>query len=179
LISLRHGGEEAVGEGEGVFEVGAAEDFLAEWSGALRDGDDGGVLPRAMGGPGGDEPGQRGDGEEVLEAVIELIGEADFEAAGIELGLELKEVDDAEIAIRWDGLGFWSGWMGGDVGFVSGGDCGGLLRGEAGAFFAAGANAVREEAVAEAVGEMANGGAGAAQERGQGGDGDGGGGLLD
>jgi hypothetical protein len=51
---LGHDGEEAGGVGEGVFEVCTAEDFLAELGGALSGGDDGGVFPRAVGGPGGD-----------------------------------------------------------------------------------------------------------------------------
>jgi hypothetical protein len=42
---LGHDGEEAVGGGDGGFEIRAAEDFLAELGGALGSGDDGGVFP--------------------------------------------------------------------------------------------------------------------------------------
>jgi hypothetical protein len=95
---LGHDGEEAVGGGDGFFEVGAAEDFLAEGLGVLGGGDDGDPLPRAMAGPRGDEFGQGDDGAEVVEAGGKVGGEAELEAAGVVLGLELEEIEVAQVS---------------------------------------------------------------------------------
>jgi hypothetical protein len=100
-----HDGEEALGGGDDVFEFVAAKDFLAERFGVLGDGDDGDAFPRAAGRPGGDEPGEWRDGEEIVKALVEIGGEAELEAARIEFGLELEEVEDAEVA----GLGVVAG----------------------------------------------------------------------
>ena len=95
MREFRHDGEEAVGGGDGVFEAFDAEDFLAEGLGVLGGGDDGDALPGAVGGPGGDEAGERDDGAEVVETGFEIGGEAELEAAGVVVGLELEEVEGA------------------------------------------------------------------------------------
>jgi hypothetical protein len=94
-VKFGHDGEEAVGGGDGLFEAFNAEDFLADGNGVLGGGDDGDALPGAAGGPGGDEFGEGDDGEEVVEAGFEIGGEAELEAAGVVLGLELEEVEEA------------------------------------------------------------------------------------
>jgi hypothetical protein len=100
MVEFGEDGEEAVGGGDDGFEVVGAEDFLADGLGVLSGGDDGDAFPGASGGPGGDEPGERDDGEEVVEAGLEVGGEAEFEAAGVEVGLELEEVEEA---VGWGG----------------------------------------------------------------------------
>jgi hypothetical protein len=94
-VKFGHDGEEAVGGGDGLFEASNAEDFLTDGFGVLGGGEDGEAFPRAAGGPGGDEFRERDDGEEVVEAGFEVGGEAELEAAGVVLGLELEEVEEA------------------------------------------------------------------------------------
>jgi hypothetical protein len=93
VCELGHDGEEAVGGGDYLLDIVAAEDFLADDLGVLGSGDDGDAFPRPVSGPGGDEFGEGDDGEEVVEAGVEIGGEAELEAAGIVLGLELEEVE--------------------------------------------------------------------------------------
>jgi hypothetical protein len=94
------GGEEGVGGGDGVLDVFAVVDFLADLGGDLGGSDDGHAFPGTVGGPGGDAPGVRGGGEEVVEAGLEIGGEAELDAAGVFFGLELEEVEEAEVAGR-------------------------------------------------------------------------------
>lgn len=131
-------------------DVGGAVDFFADLDAGLGDGFDGGAFPGAAGGPHGEALGQRGDGEEVVEALPGFVAEAYFVAAGVEVRLELEEVDYAEVAVGLDGVGFDGGVVvglvgdlgaEGEVGVVGAGDGGGLSGGEAGHAFVARADA--------------------------------------
>jgi hypothetical protein len=90
-----HDFEELVAGLDDLGEVFGVEDFFADFGGGLGDGDDGDAFPGSMGRPGGDAGGVGGGGEQVVEAIFEVGGEAEFEAAGVFFGLELKEVEEA------------------------------------------------------------------------------------
>jgi hypothetical protein len=76
----------------------AVEDFLADADAALSDGGDGGAFPGSMRRPLGETDRVGGNGEEVVEALIEIGGESEFVSAGIGDGFELDEV---EVAPGW------------------------------------------------------------------------------
>jgi hypothetical protein len=90
-----------LGAGEDGREVGGAVNFVAELGAVLGEGGDGGFLPERFAGVADQVFGKRGAAAVFMQATGEVGGEAEFQAAGVELGLELDEVevagrDDAE-----------------------------------------------------------------------------------
>jgi hypothetical protein len=64
---------------------------------AAVDGDagDGGLFPEGFGRPVGEVPGVGGDAAEGAEALFEAGGEAQFDAQGLVVGIELDDVEAA------------------------------------------------------------------------------------
>jgi hypothetical protein len=91
----REEGEEGVRAGEDGIEVGHPIDFVAKLGAVLGKGGDGGFLPGLFAGIEDEVPGEGGAAAVFFQAAGEVSGEAEFEAEGVEVGLEL---DDVEVA---------------------------------------------------------------------------------
>jgi hypothetical protein len=109
--------------------------------------------------------------EEFFDGAFEGFREGELDSAGIVMGLELEETEDARGGLGDGGNGRRR--EGGGFALVGGDDFLGVLGGEAGDALFASADDAGGEAEAEAVGVMADAVASAAEELGEGADGDG------
>jgi hypothetical protein len=131
--------------------------------------------------------GQWGDGKVLVDALPWPMAEADFISAGVEVGLELEEVDDTDVSIFGLAGGDGEAVAGAEVNFfvierqlgaegeirlVRGGHGMGLLGGEAGDALAARSDVSTGDAEIQAQQVVADGVAAAAEHVGEGGDGD-------